>query len=317
MLPDLNRVRVFYYIFLHRSVAQAAKELHVTQSAVSQSLSKLEGELNQVLFTRAHKKLIPTSEAEELFKTVEPFFEVLQSNLEKIQQSQQIPRGLLKIGAPVEFGEKYLIKASAKFRNIHNKVRFLLEFAHPDSLLPKIKSGELDFAYVDIFSRQGEYSRETALFDIKPIFVEKLVLVCTAKYYDQSIKGNHNYQTLSQCSFISYQLHAPAIKSWFRYYFNKLSVPILPVLSVESVKGVIGAIREHLGLGVVPSYLIENEIRQGEMIVIKPESIDLINNISLVRLLDKIPNLTEKEFVKFFKESIDSAAEDSIENPPR
>jgi len=45
MLPDFNRLKVFYYVFLHRSVAVASAELNITASAVSQSLNKLEREL--------------------------------------------------------------------------------------------------------------------------------------------------------------------------------------------------------------------------------------------------------------------------------
>ncbi|MBU8911935.1 MAG: LysR family transcriptional regulator, partial [Desulfobacterales bacterium] len=51
MLPDFNRLKVFYYIFAQKSVVSAARELNITASAVSQTLNKLESELNVLLFT--------------------------------------------------------------------------------------------------------------------------------------------------------------------------------------------------------------------------------------------------------------------------
>ncbi len=45
MTPDFNRLKVFFHIHRNRSVAAAARELHVTQSAVSQHLRKLETEI--------------------------------------------------------------------------------------------------------------------------------------------------------------------------------------------------------------------------------------------------------------------------------
>ncbi len=63
MLTDFNRLKVFYTIYRHKSAAAAARELYISQSAVSQSLGKLERELKNQLFVRQHKKLVPTAAA--------------------------------------------------------------------------------------------------------------------------------------------------------------------------------------------------------------------------------------------------------------
>ncbi|MCG8335218.1 MAG: LysR family transcriptional regulator [Proteobacteria bacterium] len=306
MLPDFNRLKVFYHIFKHQSVVQAARELHVTQSAVSQALNKLEEEIQQSLFTRVHKKLVPTPAGIRLFESMEPFIANLKIQLELIRHSLSAPSGLLRIGAPVEFGEKYLVPACAGFREIYPRVSFQLEFGHPDKLIPVIKKGDLDFALADIFNRQGEYSRDRAILDIQPIFIEELVLACSQKYYDRQLKGRQQFKTLTESDYITYQLHAPAIKDWFRHHYKKTSSQLKTSLTVESVRGVVSGIRQHLGLGIVPSHLINREIEQGGMVVIRTSARELINQISLVRLLDKVPNLTEKEFITFFHDFIEN-----------
>lgn len=305
MLPDFNRLKVFYHVFKHQSVIKAARELHVTQSAISQSLNKLEEEIQQSLFTRVHKKLVPTPAGIRLFESMEPFIADLKEKLELIRHSTSIPSGLLRIGAPVEFGEKYLVPACAQFRESYPQVSFQLEFDHPDSLVPAIKKGDLDFALADIFSRQGEYSRDKAVLDIQPIFIEELVLTCSQEYYNQHLKGRSQFKALTESDFIAYQLHAPAIKDWFRHHYKKTATSLKTSLTVESVRGVVSGIRHHLGLGIVPSHLINREIEQGSMVVIRTSTRELINQISLVRLLDKVPNLTEKEFLSFFQKFIE------------
>jgi len=77
MQPDFNRLRVFYFIYRQKSVAGAAKRLHVTQSAVSQHLQKLERELKVQLFIRLHKRLVPTAAADQLYRTLQPFVDDL------------------------------------------------------------------------------------------------------------------------------------------------------------------------------------------------------------------------------------------------
>ena len=70
---DWNRLQVFAFVYRTGSILLAAKELHLTRSAVSQQLSKLEKELGAKLFERAHRKVRPTNAASRLYEIVHPF----------------------------------------------------------------------------------------------------------------------------------------------------------------------------------------------------------------------------------------------------
>ena len=93
MLPDFNRLKVFYYIYLKKSSVAAAKELHITQSAVSQHLHKLESEINAPLFTRLHRRLVPTAAGDRLFRVLKPFVNDLEVGIGKIKKAQGTPSG--------------------------------------------------------------------------------------------------------------------------------------------------------------------------------------------------------------------------------
>lgn len=64
---DLNLVRVFVEIFEGRSLTTAAGRLFVTQSAVSQSLTRLRKLLNDPLFHRHGRQMDPTPVAKEIY----------------------------------------------------------------------------------------------------------------------------------------------------------------------------------------------------------------------------------------------------------
>ena len=304
MLPDLNKLKVFYYIYLKQSVAAAAQVLHVTQSAVSQNLIKLEEELKLSLFTRLHKRLIPTTAAEKLFLVLKPFIKDLETAIAGIHYAKKVPSGELKIGAPVEFGENFVIDACSLFHKQYPEVDFHLELGHPDKLLPLLKNGTLDLAFADIFTQKGEYRKELALFSIEPIFDETLVLACSAQFFQQKMKEDQTLKALKQCFFIGYQRHSPSIKAWFKHHFNKELSSVRTVFTVESVRGVIGCLKRDLGLGIVPQHLVQTELETGELVLIKGSSEELNNRISLVRLLDRVPNLTEKLFLNGFVKTI-------------
>ncbi len=107
MIQNLDRLKVFYHVFSGGSVLSASKKLHVSQSAISQSLQKLESEIQSLLFTRMHKRLVPTAAGKRLFAVVHPFMVALEGCLKHIEQSKDKPFGELRIGAPVEFGKAY------------------------------------------------------------------------------------------------------------------------------------------------------------------------------------------------------------------
>lgn len=304
MLPDFNRLKVFYFVFKLQSVALASKELNVTQSAVSQNLLKLEAEIDQKLFVRLHKQLIPTSEGEALFRVTQPFVIGLEGQLEELRQTRSVPKGVLRIGAPVEFGENYVIESYCSFNQIYSDVHLNLELGHPNKLLPMVKTGKLDMAFTDIFIKEQDFSRELAQFDIRPVFDEDLVLVCSGQFFREFLNSKTDLNSLRKAKYIAYQAHSPSIKRWFNYHFNKSAGDFETVLQVESVRGVINAIKKHLGLGIVPSHLIKNEIEAGELTRIVIGEKELVNKISLVRLLDRIPTPAEKRFLEHFSEMI-------------
>ena len=142
MLPDLNRLRVFLHVHQAGSVSAAATALHVTQSAVSQSLAKLEDEVGAQLFVRRHRRLVPTSAAAVLADVVEPFVEALHEGLARIHQEQHGLGGVLRVGAPVEFGTHRLPAVLAAFGREHPGVRFELTLGHPSQVLPRLDDGE-------------------------------------------------------------------------------------------------------------------------------------------------------------------------------
>ncbi len=304
MLPDFNRLKVFYYVFQQQSVAHAARELNITSSAISQSLNKLEAELNVPLFTRLHKKLVPTLAGEELFEIVEPFVMTLSGGIRRIQQAKKIPSGMIRIGSPIEFGKSYFPGLMAAFRNKYSEVVFTMKLGDPSEIFPMIRSGELDFGMVDVFLTRDQVQEDFGIYSIEPLIDEEVVMACSKKYYDREINGDHSFENLVTKAFISYQKTSLTLRNWFKHHFNRFSLDLNRVLTVDSHQAVITGIKNQLGMGVIASHIVRRDIKRGRIIPIKTAKNDVINKISLVQLQDKIPSLTEKTFVSFLKQDI-------------
>jgi len=299
MLPDLNRLKVFYFIFKLNSIVATADKLHLSQPAISQQLQKLEGELKIQLFTRLHKKLVPTAAGERLFKLVEPFIDKLREEIPHISQPANRPSGLLRIGAPREFGKEYLPKFCSSFRERYPAVTFNLKFEEAAPLLSMIRNGDLDYALVDVFSSHGEFRDHSNILSIDPLIREELILVCSKKYYRQNIDGNHSFMQLIKKDFITDEEEHTILLQWFKHHFHRTPENLNIVMTLDSHEALVSGIKLGMGLGIASAHLVWDDVQQGNVIPITTAKENMVNMISLVQLQDKVPTLTEKVFREF------------------
>jgi len=297
MLPDFNRLRVFFHVHQARSVSAAAAALHVTQSAVSQSLAKLEDELGAQLFVRRHRAIVPTAAAEALFAVVEPFVSSLHGGIEQIQRSRHALAGTLHIGAPVEFGAHRLPAALAGFSRAHPGVSFTLRLGHPSEVIPLLEEGRLDLGFVDLFDAQQPSSTRLAGLEVVEVMDEALVLVSAPEYEREQLQGARSFARLSTSRFVDYHPGAPAVRGWFRHHFERVPPRIDVALAVESVQAVIRAVEHGMGLGLVPAHTVAAALEEERLVTITTRRRALSNRVSLVRMLDRVPSRLEKEFV--------------------
>lgn len=80
---DLNLFVVFEAIYRERNLTRVAEQLNITQPAVSNALNRLRERLNDSLFERAHKGMVPTPAAEAMIEQVREALGLLSASIEK------------------------------------------------------------------------------------------------------------------------------------------------------------------------------------------------------------------------------------------
>ena len=149
---NLNQLRVFESVYRTKSMTHAARELHLTQSGVSQHIKALEDVLALKLFDRIKQKLVPTPSAKELYKHTAKSFEDIETILNRLKKTDKELTGVVSLGVPIEFGNNIVIPLLFEFQKKHPKVKFKIRQGFPFEMNRLILDGELDFAFVDSFS---------------------------------------------------------------------------------------------------------------------------------------------------------------------
>ncbi len=312
MYPDLNRLKVFYYVYQANSIIKAAEKLYISQPAVSQQIKKLETEIKAPLFTRLHKRIVPTSAAHRLFGTVEPFLKKLACEIENISTPMDRPYGTLTIGAPIIFGTTYLPRICHAFRTKYPDVKFTVKFGESDVILDMLNKGELDLALIDFFSPYDQLPGKPELYKIDSLMLENFILACSREYYEAKVKEDISLENLISLDYLTDENDPIILRHWFWFYFNKTSPNLNIVMAIEAHQALMACIRRGMGMAITSYHLFAGEIEQETIIPIFPTKEKLINTISMVSLRASVPTVTQKTFQTFLKNRFDSGTCDII-----
>ena len=99
MTVKLEQYRIFKAIADTGNISRTAKQLYLSQSAVSQSLQQLESALGVRLFSRTARGVTLTDDGQMLFEHVRSAMGLLETGEEKLAQTRALQMGKLVIGA--------------------------------------------------------------------------------------------------------------------------------------------------------------------------------------------------------------------------
>lgn len=255
-IVNLNNFRVFLSVYENKSMTLAANELHLTQSGISQHIQTLEEELGFELFERVNRRLFPTAKASELYSRGKKGLQEIEQALGEAKRLEAKPRGVVRIGLPVEFGKNVVIPELSKFGIEHPDVDFDITMDFATVLSGMVLRGELDFALIDRFRVDSTLELETV--------ASETLLLCGLKSYVKNF-GPTRYTTryFTQMNYVDYKMGEPIVRNWFRHHLHRHSIHIRTRAHVFDVSGVAKFITSGLGLGVLPDYVVEKLVNQG------------------------------------------------------
>ena len=118
----LELYKIFDKVAKCQSFSKAAKELYMTQPAVSQAIMQLEDELKIRLFTRTPRGVILTNEGKLLFEYTNSAISLLDTGEKKLKESRDLKKGELKIGVSDTISRYYLLPYLERFHKSYPNI---------------------------------------------------------------------------------------------------------------------------------------------------------------------------------------------------
>ena len=121
--------KTFLKVAQEGSFSRAAEGLGLTPSAVSKQIRALEDRLGARLFNRTTRRVSLTDAGQAFRERIEAVVEEVDEAEQAVAQLQAEPRGVLRVGAPMDFGRTHLASAIAQFATAHFSLEVEVEFA--------------------------------------------------------------------------------------------------------------------------------------------------------------------------------------------
>ena len=141
---DVAVARAFLAVVETGSVTLAARQLNLTQGAISQQIRRLEELSAGRLFVRAGRSVVPTPEGQRLVPTAMQFLAANDKLLAALSQPEF--EGEVRFGSPYDIIGSYAPLILRRFRKAFPGVRVTLICRDSVVLLDELKSGKLDLA---------------------------------------------------------------------------------------------------------------------------------------------------------------------------
>ena len=150
------RMETFLAVCRHMNFTKAARELHITQPAVTQHIRFIEKEYGIRLFSFQGKKISLTGEGRRLLGAVTTMKHDDMA-LRRIFDEGRTGRKQLIFGVTMTIGEYVIGQYLASYIRRYPQTRIRLTIANTEELLRKLDQGEIDFALVEGFFEKRDY----------------------------------------------------------------------------------------------------------------------------------------------------------------
>lgn len=247
--------KVFYHVAKSLSFSDAAQELFISQSAVSQSIKVLERRLGQTLFTRSTKKVSLTKEGEILFKHIEPAIHLIVKGEGQLLSAKEAGGVQLRIAANDTICRYFLVPYFNKFHKQYPDVHIKVMNASSQHC-----AGFLDGNGADIIITNSPNPALNNTMGIVPIKEFKDIFIADKTAYPYEDRE----LTLRELSALPILMldKASTTSVFLHEQFLSHSIDLAPAIELSSNDLLVDLASIGLGIAFVPDYCVTEQTPQ-------------------------------------------------------
>lgn len=287
LAPEL---RSFLIVAEKGSLSAAADQLGVPRSTISRRLARLEAHVGDVLLERTTRHVRITEAGELLHARAAPLLADIDDVVDEVRELSGAPRGTLRVCVPPGLGREFLGEFLLMFHERYPDVRLDLSAT---SQVPTLADG-FDVALRDDVLADSPWIRH-------PLGPADRMAVASAGY----LAAHGSPGGLADLASHRIVSHLPAGDTTAWPLRDGTRVEVDPILRVDDLETLRGAVDAGLGIGLLPFYMVAFDLTAGRLMPVLPALIG--NERTLVALFP--PGRRRSPKIRAFLDALDGFAE--------
>jgi DNA-binding transcriptional LysR family regulator len=257
---DFKSIETFLWVVTLGSFRGAGQRLNTTQPAISQRIAHLERELGVKLLNRDHRVVSPTPSGRQLMVYAEKLIGLRAEMMAEVGERSAM-RGVLRLGVAETIVHTWLPRLVKSVNTAHPNLSLEIEVDITPNLTARLLGQEIELAFlVGPLSASGVRNRVLCDYPVGVLASPSLGLG----------NGRLKVQDLAKFPIITFPRKSQPYEI-VRSLFNRPDLPPIRLHASASLATVIHMAVEGLGVAVIPTSIVENELADGRLQLLSTE----------------------------------------------
>ena len=258
MKRDLNEIAAFLDVAREGGFTAASERSGLPKSYLSRKVADLEARLELRLLNRTTRSVSLTEDGQRYYEACEKAYSEIESAEADLEESLDNPSGHLRVTCPVEFGPIIAEKFCRQFLNRYPNIT--LEIFPSNSIVDLVRD------QFDVAIRPSHLAQQ----DMIAINLGKFDWgIFASPVWKRSNTGVKKLEDLQDRLLLAFNPSGKYQKNWklgFKKGKEKISLNFEPRFVAGNFATLIEATKQGTGAAALPTYLIQNELKNKELV---------------------------------------------------
>ena len=287
----LEQYKIFNEAATTLSFSTAARNLFISQSAVSQTISSIEKELQTQLFVRNSKGVSLTKEGKLLHQQIDQALFLITEAENQLSNYHDLKDGQLVIGAGDSFSEYFLTDYIVKFKQLYPGVKIKVINRTSFETRELLKSDQIDIGFLNLPIKDDSLIIKEC-FQVHDIFVSKN----KDEYY-------YTFEEIVKKPLILLEKSSNT-RNYLDNFFAKKGLLLKPTIELGAHNLLLDFARANLGISCVIREFSKNSLNSSELYEIKLKEALPVRSIDYAYPSRRTKSAAANKFIELIEEEI-------------
>lgn len=299
---DSRQLRAFAALARTGSFTLAAKELYLSQSAVSHSMKALEEDVGCLLLDRVGKKVFLTQAGEQLLRHSEKILREMTAARESLQHLGKWGKSRLRLGASATACQHLIPQALTEFKRRYPEAAVHVVPGDAMQMIDSLESNRIDLALA--LKPQVE-----ANVDFRPLFTDELhFLVSPAHPWAKA--GHAPRDEIAKQNFILYNPTSYTGRL-IDDYFRQERIVLKAAMELGNMEAIKEMVKLNLGISIAAPWIAKQELAEGSLVSINMGRRKLKRQWGILTWKERRLALPEETFISIAREQTAALASEA------